>query len=171
MNINKKNIILASVAVIAVTASTLFLLNKNDNFMSIKSDASTYTLTLDGDNGIIPATSYAEEERNGTALTPSNNVFTYTYYNAMQVNTTYNPSKDGYFGQFKKQTGYMFTPYGVNGLSSITVTYDSDTEGATMSLYLSSSTTFSGSAKTVTSGTAINVSNKSYFRLQANDNL
>ena len=152
--------LLAGSVLIALVLTTLTAF-ATLNHTTANAGSTSYTLTLDKDNGKITGAYSTSEQINATAKTTSGNAFSMTYCNVMASSTS------GYtYAQVKKNGGYLYSTYGVKGLTSVKVTFSTLD---VLKLYTSDSLTFSGTATTLTSGAAVSVS-QNYFKLAAGSN-
>lgn len=160
---NHKNnallICLISMAVLSLASLAAFA---SLDLYEMDAATTSYTLTLDKNNGGFSNTSYPTgSKETSTAKTSSGNPFSLTYQDVMKSSdSTYS------FAQMKKTTGFLYSTYGVVGLTSITVTFKTSDF-----LYLSTSdsASFSSEKEKLTSGIPVSVS-KNYFKLLSGAN-
>jgi M6 family metalloprotease-like protein len=147
----------------AALVGTVGLVAFADNKANIfQATDSSYTLTLDDNNGKIAGAYSTTEQINSTATTPSGNSFSMTYYDSMASTNSTNK-----YAQLRKSSGYVFSTKGVKGLTSVKVAFSVGSGSYSPSLYVSDTNDFSSStAVTLTSGTAVSVSHN-YFKIAA----
>jgi hypothetical protein len=146
----KAGALIGGVLVLAVA-----LLGRMD-FSERAAGASNYTLTLTSSNGkITDTTSHSFLEANEDAVTLSGTAITIHYQNCV--------ASSGAYALLSSSNAFLYNATALTGLSAITVTF-SDAGSGGLSLYTSDSTSFQGSATSLSSGTAVNVSSN-YFKL------
>lgn len=155
MNPKTRLYALASIALTSTLLVSLFAVGSFHE-KAVGAGDTSYTLTLDKNNGQIGSSGAGYNSGViATATTTSGNAFSVTYSNVCYAKDTY--------AQLKASTGSLYSTYGVVGLTSVKVTYTSSTA---LSLYTSDSSTFSGTATSLTSGSAVAVS-QNFFKIAA----
>lgn len=119
------------------------------------SAANDYTITFNRDNGGAGFPSSYGSGTNSSGHTSKGNQISFTYNNAKSTSSKFCTLANG---------GYLYNSTAITGLESVEVGFS----GGSLSLYSSKSTTFSGDAKSLTSGSALSIAaNYDYFKLAA----
>lgn len=147
--------IYAGIIVTAVIALAVgFLTNFKGILMTNVGAANDYTITLNYSNGgsAFPSSYTASDQINTSSKTNKGNEVDITYNNVKRASNKY---------AVVASSGTLYNSTRLTGLETLTVTFS-----GSLSLQTSSNTTFSGSSKSLTSGTSVDVpANEDFFKL------
>ena len=132
------------------------VVNSKTTFFGSAYAGNDYTVTFNRSNGGEGFPSSYGSGTNNSGRTYKGSQIAFTYSNAKSTSSKYCTLASG---------GYLYNSTVFTGLESVNVTFS----GGSLSLYSSKTTTFSGTATSLTSGTGLSISaNYNYFKLLAN---
>lgn len=147
--------IYAGIIVTAVIALAVgFLTNFKGILTTNVGAANDYTITLNYSNGgsAFPSSYTASDQINTSSKTNKGNEIDITYNNVKRASNKY---------AVVASSGTLYNSTRLTGLETLTITFS-----GSLSLQTSSNTTFSGSSKSLTSGTSVDVpANEDFFKL------
>ncbi len=168
----KREILLLSGAIVASlalggVAYGVGLHNGNASLFGKRGNPTSYTLTLDGENGKFTNGSYSdgetEDASNKTARTENGNPINVGYKQACKPDSNHST----YYAQLKASNGYLYNFTAISGIVSITVTFDLSSNDGSLTLTTGSSAKPATNSLTITSGTPVAVGSLDYFKLAA----